>query len=162
DALPKDDVRVFGFDDLGHFRSPWYGKALPSKALYRRRPDEKSRRRSDQLPGPALGRLDDAWAFLVLVGAVAAVAEGRGQGGHEEEVEDGGGDETAEDHHGHRVLDLVAGLVAGEGERDEGEAGGERGHEDRREALLGAAEDEVQAEGLALLLLEMAVVADQH
>ena len=63
---------------------------------------------------------------------------------------------------GHRVLDLVAGNVAGDDQRHQRQAGRQRGHQDRREPLLRAAQHQLGAEGLALVALEVLVVADQH
>ena len=52
---------------------------------------------------------------------------------------------------GHRVLDLVARQVAGDGQRDEREARRQRGHQDRRQPLARAADHERRSELLALV-----------
>src|SRR2546422_7796956 len=48
----------------------------------------------------------------------------------DEQVEPGGGHEPAHDDERHRLLDLAARAPAEQEERDEGDAGGERGHQD--------------------------------
>ena len=45
---------------------------------------------------------------------------------------------------------------------NERQAGGQGGHQDRGEPLLRAAQDQSEAERLAFLRLQVAVVADQH
>ena len=53
----------------------------------------------------------------------------------DEAVEERRGEQAAEDDLGHRGLDLVAGEVAAECQREQGEGGGHRGHQDRVEAV---------------------------
>ena len=52
--------------------------------------------------------------------------------------------------------------AAADDERHQRQAGGQRGHQDRRQPLLGAAQDQLAAERLAFLVFQVAVVADQH
>ena len=47
-------------------------------------------------------------------------------------------------------------------ERHQGQAGGQGGHQDRREPFFGTAQHQLHAERLALVFLQVAVVADQH
>src|SRR3990172_1145138 len=53
------------------------------------------------------------------------------QRGYYEQIQQGGGDQAAQNHKGHRVFDLLAGDIAGNGQRDKGEARCQRGHQDR-------------------------------
>jgi hypothetical protein len=55
------------------------------------------------------------------------------------QVQERRGQQAAEDDLGHGALDLVARAPSGEDQRHQGEAGGERGHQHRREPLPGAA-----------------------
>src|SRR6478736_2608266 len=82
--------------------------------------------------------------------------------GDDEQAEQGGGDQAAEDDDSQRVLDLVARAGPEDDERHEGETGGERRHEDRGEALLGAPDDQREPELHPLLLLEVLVVVDEQ
>src|SRR6266508_4019902 len=71
------------------------------------------------------------------------------------------GDDAAEDDDRHGLLDLLARLAGAERERNEADAGDERRHKDRAEALYRSLDDGV-AEPDAFLLYEVAVVADEH
>src|SRR5207237_5780333 len=81
--------------------------------------------------------------------------------GHDEQVEPGRADEPADDDEGHRLLDLAAGAPAQQEERDERDAGGERGHEDGREPVRGAGHQRRPVERAAALPLEVEEVRDQ-
>jgi hypothetical protein len=59
--------------------------------------------------------------------------------GQNEQVEQCGGGQPAKDHHRHRVLDLLARLVAVNEQRRQRQGGGQRGHQDRRQPLPSAA-----------------------
>ena len=54
------------------------------------------------------------------------------------------------------------GLISADDQRDEGQAGGEGRHQDRRQAFFGAAHDEVRAEFFAFDFFQMPVMADEH
>ena len=97
-----------------------------------------------------------------LLPGLLSASESEIQRGDDEEVQQRRGDQAAEDDDRHRMLDLVAGLRAAEHDRHQRQAGGERGHQDRREPFLGAAQHQVAAERHPFLDLEMPVVADQH
>ena len=75
------------------------------------------------------------------------------------EAEQRAGDESADDDDGDGMEDFLARLIGGEHERDEADAGGERGHEHGHEPFLGAADDHRLGEVLALVLHEVQVVA---
>ncbi len=57
------------------------------------------------------------------------------------------------------MQDFLARLIGGEDERDEADAGGERGHEHGDEPFLRAADDHRLGEAFALVLHEVQVVA---
>lgn len=80
---------------------------------------------------------------------------------HEDHVEERRGQEAAQNHDPHGTLDLIVRLVAGENERDQREAGGERRHEDRRESLVGPSADRL-GEREPLLAHQVLVVGDQQ
>ena len=86
---------------------------------------------------------------FVLDGLLRGLAaEGVEDGGRDAEAEQGGGDEAADDDDGDGMEDFLARLVGGEDERDEADAGGERGHEHGHEPFLGAADDHRLGEAL--------------
>ena len=58
--------------------------------------------------------------------------------------------------------DFLARLIGGEDQRNQADAGGERGHEHGHEPFLGAADDHLLVEALALVLHEVQVVGDEH
>jgi len=60
------------------------------------------------------------------------------------------------------VLDLVPRRVAGDDQRQQGEAGAGGGHQDRHQPLLRAADDQVRPERLPLEAAEVIVVRQQH
>jgi hypothetical protein len=91
-----------------------------------------------------------------------ALAQEQVERWHDEQVEQRGADQATGDDDCHRVLDLLPGDVAGQQERHEGEPGRQRGHEDRRQALLRALDDQLRPEGHAFLVLQVLVVADEH
>ena len=64
-------------------------------------------------------------------------------------------DEAAEDDDGQRVLDLVARALAEDDERHERQAGGQRGHQDRRQPFPGRAQHQAGPERLALLAFQV-------
>ena len=80
----------------------------------------------------------------------------------DEDVEDGRGDEAAEDHDRHRSLDLTTGLAAADGDRQEAEAGDQRGREDRYQALGRAAQRRLAPPRHALGGDEVLEVGDHH
>ncbi len=90
------------------------------------------------------------------------LAEPQVQRRSDEQVQQGGGDQAAEDHHRERVFDLMARPFAQHHQRNQGQAGGERGHQDRREALASCPHHQVLAERLTLLPLEVLGVVDQQ
>src|SRR3954469_6727938 len=77
-------------------------------------------------------------------------AEVQVQRGDEEQVQDQRADQAAEDDGGGRVRDLVAGDVAGDGERRQRQRHENRGHDDRRHALAHAVDDQREAGRLGL------------
>ena len=79
-----------------------------------------------------------------------------------EEFEQRGTDEAADDDDGDGVENFFARLVAGEDERDEGDTGGEGGHEDGDHALERAALDHRAGETLALVAHEVKVMRNHH
>jgi len=50
----------------------------------------------------------------------------------------------------------------GDHQRQQREPGTERGHDDRHQALLGSTQHQRDAERHSLLVLELAIVADEH
>src|SRR3954467_3790838 len=92
----------------------------------------------------------------------SALAEAQVEGRNDEQVQQRRGDEAAHDDDRERVLELVPRDVARERERQEGEPGGERRHEDRREPLPCARKDKRRPEDLALLALEVLEVVDHE
>src|SRR5439155_24668232 len=93
-----------------------------------------------------------------LVFAAAAGPESQVENRNQEQAEQCGGDEPAEDHDRHRMLDLVAGDASRDDQRHERQRGAQRGHQNRRKALARAAQHELDAEGLSFHALEMAVM----
>ena len=91
----------------------------------------------------------------------ATLREAQIEGRQDEQVEQGRGDEAAEDHDRHRVLDLVAGMApaAASGTSARPVARRSSGW---CEPLLGSAQHEAGAERLALLALEVLEVADHQ
>jgi len=57
---------------------------------------------------------------------------------------------------------IVTRQVTGDGQRNQRQPGRERGHEDRRQPLAGAPDNEFAAERLAFLPLEVLEVVDHH
>ena len=95
--------------------------------------------------------------FCLALAAVHPVVDYR----HDEAVEQGGGEQSAEDDLGHGALDLVAGQVAVDGQGNHGEGRGEGRHQNRVETVQGAAEDAL-ADGEMLLGMQVVVAVDQQ
>src|SRR5438094_5623032 len=93
------------------------------------------------------------FVFLAATGPESQVEDR-----NHEQAEQCGGDEPAEDHDRHRMLDLVAGDASRDDQRHERQRGAQRGHQNRRKALARAAQHELDAEGLSFHALEMAVM----
>ena len=96
---------------------------------------------------------------MLLRSAAAEFPEDEGADG---EVQEGAREEAEEDHDGDGVEDFTAGLAGAKEERDEGESGGEGGHEHGDDAFLRASEDHFLIEGIAFLPEEVEVVGDHH
>src|SRR5512133_2672234 len=94
--------------------------------------------------------------------STSASPEAQRERGDDEQVDDRRGDEPAENHDRERVLDLMTGDAAGDDERQERQRRCQRGHQDRRQPLLRAPQDERTPEGLALVAFEMLEVADHE
>ena len=116
-----------------------------------------------------LGRCPMALAAKIVSGSIRSSGlrvtrpNGRVERGQQEQVQQRRGDQPAQDHDGHRVLDLVPGLVARDDQRHQ--------RQPRRQAPSSGSAPAApptprrtssRAERLALLLLQVAVVADQH
>jgi hypothetical protein len=57
---------------------------------------------------------------------------------HDEQIEQGGCNQSTQHDNRQRMLDLVARYVASDHQRYEGQAGRQSGHQDRRESFLRA------------------------
>ena len=79
-----------------------------------------------------------------------------------EEVEQRRGDQAAQDDDRHRVLDLVARDAAGDDQRHQGQARSPGRSSGSATAAPAPRAGPARAERLALLALQMLVVADQH
>ena len=90
------------------------------------------------------------------------LAEPQVQRRSDEKVQQSRCDQAAEDHHRQRVLDLMTGTFAEHHQWNQGQCGGERGHQDRREALASCPDHQVLAERLTLLPFEVLGVVDQQ
>src|SRR5439155_8632142 len=98
--------------------------------------------------------------FFVFAAAAGPVSQVENR--NQEKAEQCGGDEPAEDHDRHRMLDLVAGNASRDDQRHERQRGAQRGHQNRRKALARAAQHELDAEGLSFHALEMAVMLHEQ
>ena len=96
---------------------------------------------------------------MLFCRAAAEFPEDKGADG---EVEEGAREEAEEDHDGDGVEDFATGLAGAEEERDEGESGGEGGHEHGDDSFLGAADDHLLVEAFALLAHQVEVVGNHH
>lgn len=96
---------------------------------------------------------------MLFRGAEAEFPEDKGADG---EIEEGAREEAEENYDGDGVEDFAAGLAGAEEEWDEGESGGEGGHEHGDDALLRAADDHLLVEAFALLAHQVEVVGNHH
>ncbi len=90
------------------------------------------------------------------------IPEPQVQGGHDEQVEHRRGDQATQDNDGHRVLDLVAGDVAGDRQGHQGQPRRQCRHQDRGEPFPRPPQDEPGPERFAFVPLKMLAVVDQH
>ena len=74
----------------------------------------------------------------------------------------GGAGKPAQDHHGHRRLNLAARLAHRKGKRDKRKPCGDRGHQDRNQPFLSGAPHRCFQISLALDVAQEFDVADQH
>src|SRR5437773_11269635 len=73
-----------------------------------------------------------------LCGPLLRPPETQVQGGHDEQIQQGGRDQPSQDDDGQRVLDLVPGDIAGDHQGNDRQTASQRGHENRREPFAGA------------------------
>ena len=84
------------------------------------------------------------------------------EGRHDDHIEEHGGEEPAEDDRGHRGLDLVAGLLATQGQRNQRQAGRQGRHQDRGKPLHGAPKHRLAERRHAFVLLQVANMGHEH
>jgi hypothetical protein len=82
--------------------------------------------------------------------------------GHDDHVQRRGTRETEHDHHGHRRLDLTAGLARRERDRNKRKTRRERRHQDWHQPLSGATRHRELEVGHRFMLLQMPDVRHQH
>ena len=97
-----------------------------------------------------------------LILLLLVLSEAQVEGGDDEQVEHGRGDQATQDDDGHRVLDLVAGDIAGDHQGHQGQSRRQGGHQDWREPIPRSPQDEPGTERLAFFPLEVLIVIDQH
>ena len=79
-----------------------------------------------------------------------------------EQVQCGAGEESTENHDGHRAFDFATGTFAAERQRQQAERGDERGHEDGHESLARAAQRRCEIPRAAFHADQLVVVRDEH
>ena len=84
------------------------------------------------------------------------------QRGRDEQTQESRADQAADDDDGDGVEDFLARFIRGQHQRDEGETGRERGHQDGDQAFLGAPGDHFRGEPFTLVLHQVKVVGDEH
>src|SRR5436309_1405310 len=84
------------------------------------------------------------------------------QRGQYEQVQDGGGEQAAEDYDGHWAFDFAASFAGPDGQRQQAERGDEGGHQDGEQALGSAADGGVESPGHAFGAHEVIEVGDHH
>ena len=76
----------------------------------------------------------------------------------DDEIEQGGGNESPDNDDGHGVEDFFSRFIGGEQERDQRGTGGQRSHEDGNKPLLGAADDHLCGKPLSFVTHEVKVM----
>ena len=79
-----------------------------------------------------------------------------------QKVEQGRGNQSAQNNNSHGQFDLVAGNIAGPNQRHQGQPGSSGRHQDGRQALLGAPQDQLPPKGHTFLCFEVLEVVDHH
>src|SRR5690242_15052805 len=84
--------------------------------------------------------------------------ESQGQGGKEQEIQGGGGEQAAEDDRGHRAFDFASGLTTAPDQRQQTQSGDQRGHQDGEQSFRSADQGGFQGPGMPFYFDQMVVM----
>ncbi len=99
-------------------------------------------------------RLDDPLAGLA--------SDDPEQGGPYEELQEGAAEQSADNHRGHRVKDLLTRLAGSHHQGHQADAGSQGGHQHGGQSLLSSANNHLPGPGFALVFYEMDVMVQQE